>query len=479
MAHLFQVDRVRLLCSCGLPRPITSIYFCRHCLKLRCGNCVSHEVDTLFCPNCLENMPSTEARLKKNRCANCFDCPSCGHTLSTRATSIQAPNPDDSSKTVARKVYYLACTSCRWTSRDVNLSDQTVATGGWAEQDNVHYKYLQSLLEHYRSVAQREKVERERKRSSFRKSSYLSLSEKFSLSSTSMIGRKSLSSFTSLTSKGDPGLISELAPCVAEEEVDGLPDNIFTEEVDLSKVTTMDQRMASPEWQPEETDCLYPLHKHILVKRSLRCRYCEHNLSKPEYNPSSIKFKIQLGAFYHVPEVRMVRQVELKSEKETNVQISLCNPTPHDMTVTLLPFVPEAYLAAQQKGEELAETASLNTSSLVRAVEIPREKEDLSLSAEVALPQGQLVLAARDDTAEYDDQDSNSAYKDDPQVVAWRRANKVGVNLLVTPRADAARAVVGFILRYDYTNTVATATESRTVTLNMPVIVDVGPVEKE
>ncbi|XP_068222064.1 dynactin subunit 4-like [Palaemon carinicauda] len=234
--------------------------------------------------------------LASNRCANRFDCPSCGHTLSTRATSIQAPNPEDSSKTVARKVYYLACTSCRWTSRDVNLSDQTVATGGWAEQDNVHYKYLQSLLEHYYSVAQQEKVESERKRSSFRKSSYLSLSEKFSLSSTSMIGRKSLPSFSSLTSKGDPGLTSELSPCVAEEEVDGLHDNIFTEEVDLSKVTTMDQRMASPEWQPEETDSLYPLHKHILVKRSLRCLYCEHNLSKPEYYPSLIKFKIQLGA---------------------------------------------------------------------------------------------------------------------------------------------------------------------------------------
>ncbi|XP_066959079.1 dynactin subunit 4 isoform X2 [Macrobrachium rosenbergii] len=440
------------------------------------------QVDTLFCPNCLENMPSTEARLKKNRCANCFDCPSCGHTLSTRATSIQAPNPDDSSKTVARKVYYLACTGCRWTSRDVGLNDQTVATGGWAEQDNEHYKYLQSLLEHYRSVAQREKVERERKRSSYRKSSYLSLSEKYSLSPSSMIGRKSLSSFSSLSSKGDPGLTSELTPCEAEEEVDGLPDNIFTEDIILSAVTTMDQRMASPEWQPEETKALYPLHKHILVKRSLRCRYCEHNLSKPEYNPSSVKFKIQLSAFYHVPEVRMVRQVELKIEKETNVQISLCNPTPHDMTVALLPFVPEAYIAALQKGEEQAAEAaasSLNTSSLVRVVEIPREEDDLVLTADVALPQGQFVLSARDDTAEYDDQDSNSNYKDDPQVVAWRRANKVGVNLLVTPKKDTERAVVGFILRYDYTNTVATATESRTVTLNMPVVVDVGPVDKE
>lgn len=65
--------------------------------------------------------------------------------------------------------------------------------------------------------------------------------------------------------------------------------------------------------------------------------------------------------------------------------------------------------------EEPADGGSLNTSSLVRVVDIPAEKTDLTPTADVALPQGQLVLAARDDTAEYDDQDSNSSYKDDPQ----------------------------------------------------------------
>lgn len=47
----------------------------------------------------------------------------------------------------------------------------------------------------------------------------------------------------------------------------------------------------------------------------------------------------------------MVRQVELKSGVETNVQLSLCNPTPHDMTVALLPFVPEASDTTLQKGK--------------------------------------------------------------------------------------------------------------------------------
>ena len=122
-------NRVRYLCSCGLAQPLSKLYFCRFCLDLRCGFCVSHEVDSHYCPNCLENMPSAEARLKKNRCANCFDCPSCGHTLSTRATSmqIQAPTEDGTNvKLVTKKLYYLVCAFCRWTSRDAGLQDQVI-----------------------------------------------------------------------------------------------------------------------------------------------------------------------------------------------------------------------------------------------------------------------------------------------------------------------------------------------------------------
>ena len=59
--------RVVLCCSCGSSEPLSRLYFCRHCLDLRCGFCVAQEVDSHYCPNCLENMPSAEARLKKNR----------------------------------------------------------------------------------------------------------------------------------------------------------------------------------------------------------------------------------------------------------------------------------------------------------------------------------------------------------------------------------------------------------------------------
>ena len=46
-------------------------------------------MDSTYCSGCLEMMSNVEAGLKKNRCSTCKDCPSCGHTLSTRATSIQ------------------------------------------------------------------------------------------------------------------------------------------------------------------------------------------------------------------------------------------------------------------------------------------------------------------------------------------------------------------------------------------------------
>ena len=37
-------DEVLYRCSCKLFKPISRLYFCRHCTKLRCPECVSHEV---------------------------------------------------------------------------------------------------------------------------------------------------------------------------------------------------------------------------------------------------------------------------------------------------------------------------------------------------------------------------------------------------------------------------------------------------
>ena len=44
MASLLNPESVLLTCSCSALSPLTRLYFCRHCVKLRCPLCVSHEV---------------------------------------------------------------------------------------------------------------------------------------------------------------------------------------------------------------------------------------------------------------------------------------------------------------------------------------------------------------------------------------------------------------------------------------------------
>lgn len=97
-------------------------------------------MDSYYCPNCLENMASAEAKMRKHRCGNCFDCPSCGHTLSTRATAVVHAKPDEPGRTTAQKAYFLACGFCRWITRDSGIPDQQQAAGGWQEKISPHFK---------------------------------------------------------------------------------------------------------------------------------------------------------------------------------------------------------------------------------------------------------------------------------------------------------------------------------------------------
>ena len=64
-------------------------------------------------------------------------------------------------KTVTRKMYYLACLACRWTSRDVGIPDQTAATCSWPEPEYSHATRYALLLEHYQAVVTYEKQEKQ------------------------------------------------------------------------------------------------------------------------------------------------------------------------------------------------------------------------------------------------------------------------------------------------------------------------------
>jgi dynactin-4 len=63
------------------------------------------------------------------RCSNCFNCPCCFETLSIRSGQVLvklSQLAEEESKPTTKKIYYLSCTLCRWSSRDAGIPDQTV-----------------------------------------------------------------------------------------------------------------------------------------------------------------------------------------------------------------------------------------------------------------------------------------------------------------------------------------------------------------
>jgi dynactin-4 len=354
MSTYLEVDRVKYMSSDSQWHPLCWLYFCRYCAQLRSLDSLSHEVDSRFCPHCLDTMANGAEMLRKNRCMNCYDCPSCGHTLSTRASNVSlatsesgdlpatSPSPaGGDAKSASKKVYYLACGFCRWSSRDVGIPDQTVASGAWPEQENPHEKRITDLLAYYRYLAAVEKAERDRRKSPRKRGAAQLLQDKYGLTSVVAKKRAGLSSaLAGLNLKGgaDDGKPVEIMRLEPKSEVEPLPPDIYTLPLNLSQVCTLKQRLASPDVQPISRSQLHPLRKHVQVKRSLRCKECEHNVSKPEYNAASIKFKICYTASHHVPEVRLMRVPALGIDKESIVVISITNPVERIIHCELVPL---------------------------------------------------------------------------------------------------------------------------------------------
>lgn len=90
--------------------------------------------------------------MRKHRCGNCFECPSCGHTLSTRGTLSLAPAVGVSGSTTPgetpmtpQKTYYLLCAFCRWCTRESGIPDQK-SPGGWQETPNPHAERVSVIV---------------------------------------------------------------------------------------------------------------------------------------------------------------------------------------------------------------------------------------------------------------------------------------------------------------------------------------------
>ncbi|EDV36912.1 uncharacterized protein Dana_GF11704 [Drosophila ananassae] len=508
-----QPSPVKYACSCGVLNPINKLFFCRHCPKLRCGLCVCHEIESHFCSNCLENIPSTEARHRKNCCANCFECPCCQHTLSARATTVPvvrkteepkdtkegesvggaaaAPAAPASSKPSAvpttKKMYYLSCLSCRWTTRDVGIPDQGVATGTWPDNECLYQARFNTLVEYFQAVVLQDKQEKMDflRRKAPKQPKFPSLTDRTGLT-VSMIRRQ-----IGWTEKTLPKPRPVITPAEATSEVEELPAEIFTEPLNLRNVTTIAQRHSQPAEQPTSVSKLYPQRRSLWIKRSLRCRQCEHNLIKPEYHPTSIKYRIQLFASCHVPEVVMVRcEQPLVAGKSNAILLKFTNPTMYDMTISLLTDAPseEGEFNAENQGpKEEQDTATpvikgVNLARQNSTREVTREVKDISNAPIVPL-ESEFVLSQRDDSKEFDEYVQLPT--EEPKFIVWRKGNKVLIRLQFTPSEELSPntdVVLGFFMQYTYVNTVTNASEKKEPTthaLHSRVFITAGTTEQK
>lgn len=301
---------------------------------------------------------------------------------------------------------------------------------------------------------------------------------------------------------------STINPSIANDIVEELPENLFTQQINLKNITTLKQRLAQPSGQPYTVKKLFPQHKNLSIKKSLRCRQCEHNVIKPEFNPTSIKYRIQLVASYHVPEIRLLQCDQLNVGHSTQFLLKIINPTMHDMTITImdLPTQEEESLLIEEMkksfekqitigggggvGGNVSGNDSIGNNSLTPIIshtfsrqsslnEEPRYV-DKNVTATLTLPDSSFIVNHRDDTAEYDE--DNQIERDDPKFIIWRRSNKVAIKLTVNPMncKSGDDVVIGFSMQYTYVNTVTNPivkNDTQKHALNVRVYIKLGNME--
>lgn len=456
MAGYLDINCVKYACTCGLLKTLPYLYYCRYCSELRCSYCVTHEVDSYYCSKCCENLPSPEAKMKNNKCSNCYICPSCGQDLSTRAASKISSNPDDSK--TSKKTYYLLCLCCKWSTRDIGIPDQTSVTGGWPTRENIHGNRIQEIIDMYNNMLISEKQAKEIFKKK-QKGRYISYTDKTGL--TAAVLRKRIGLPENVPLIQPKSQVKKVAPGQAEENVDDFPEHLLTQPVNLLETTTLEQRLMQVDSQPMEINKIFPFQKMLVLKTSLRCRKCEHNVSKPEYSPNTIKFKIQLFAYYHIPDIRIVTVEPLRAGKPSELILRFTNPTQHETTISFIEF----YSNVEQENEASTENKELTKSTLANQLStmVKPRKINLELNSVVIIPNSTFILPPRDDAAEYDDFNEPQNIQDDPKLVVWRKSNKAFVKLMVTPSEVPLNTSIlaGFTMSHLYTNTITSTIENK------------------
>lgn len=97
-------------------RPLSHWFYSPDLKKIipRHPSCTVEEIESYYCPQCLENFPSSEAMLYRNRCPRleCLVCPCCKSVLTTVISLLKGKGNEAQT--------FLSCGHCFWDSVESN-----------------------------------------------------------------------------------------------------------------------------------------------------------------------------------------------------------------------------------------------------------------------------------------------------------------------------------------------------------------------
>lgn len=312
MTSLLKIWLVKYQCSCSAWYPLCQLHFCRKCAKLKCPICVVEEMDTIFCPYCLENISQTEALQRRFRCQVCNECPMCGNLLGVRSQS---------------DLYYLQCNACQWTTRDLGVPDRRTSNEPWPEPLNPLDEELGKVMNIVKGLSNFERLERERKAQTTKRLSNLGIlqNDRFGLQNAYNMRKKIMHQ--------RPEPMEKLTLLAPSGDVPELDPDFFNVAPDPGSTLGLEQIISHPVLGSNSQ--LFPTKVKMISRRAFRCSDCDTMLYKGELSPNVVKPRMQCFAIDFFPDVKISREVQLTPGHNSAFFLSITNNTAQQMEVKL------------------------------------------------------------------------------------------------------------------------------------------------
>ncbi|KAM4057197.1 dynactin p62 family protein [Hirsutella rhossiliensis] len=280
--------------------PLEYLLYCEDCQQIRCPRCVTEEIVTYYCPNCLFEVPSSNLRSEGNRCTrSCYQCPVC--IAESQPSSTGGP-------------FALFCQYCNWSSKETGIEFER--SGGLYSQlakmnnggaPKVTIKEVKERRKEHpdEPPLPDDEVDRDLQFASLKAFYQEQLADaRASLGGVPLpdgVGFSSPANLTRImslyTGRGHHGKTHK-GPSDVVREALNTDEGLKLEQLDESNSI---KKLTHGGW--DATNSRRQRESQLEPMRSKRCPVCRHIISKPENKVTSTRFKIRLVAKSYMPTI--------------------------------------------------------------------------------------------------------------------------------------------------------------------------------